>query len=40
MSERAFRVLRRTFLTVVGVQLVLAITMSLIDSYRRRRRAP
>jgi cardiolipin synthase len=39
-SERAFRVVRRTLLTVFGVQLVLAIGMSLVDSYRRRGKKP
>ena len=39
-SERVFRVLRRTLLTIVGVQLVLAIGMSLVDSYRRRGKKP
>ncbi len=31
---------RRTFLTVLGVQLALAIGMSLVDSYRRRGKKP
>ncbi|MBA2952514.1 phosphatidylserine/phosphatidylglycerophosphate/cardiolipin synthase family protein [Nocardioides sp. CGMCC 1.13656] len=34
------RVLRRTLLTVVGIQLALAIGMSLVDSYRRRGKKP
>lgn len=32
--------LRRTILTVVGVQLALALTMTLVDSYRRRGKRP
>ncbi len=35
-ADRLFRVLRRSLLTVLGVQLALAIGMSLVDSYRRR----
>ncbi|WP_347565408.1 phospholipase D-like domain-containing protein [Nocardioides sp. IC4_145] len=38
--ERALRILRRTLLTVFGVQLALAIGMSLVDSYRRRGKKP
>ncbi|MDN4163038.1 phospholipase D-like domain-containing protein [Nocardioides abyssi] len=38
--ERVLRILRRTLLTVVGVQLALAIGMSLVDSYRRRGKKP
>jgi cardiolipin synthase len=34
------RALRRVLLTVVGVQLALAIGMSLVDSYRRRGKKP
>lgn len=34
--ERLLRLLRRTLLAVVGVQLALAIGMTLVDSYRRR----
>ncbi|NHC21582.1 phosphatidylserine/phosphatidylglycerophosphate/cardiolipin synthase family protein [Nocardioides sp. IC4_145] len=34
------RILRRTLLTVFGVQLALAIGMSLVDSYRRRGKKP
>ncbi|MDF1601947.1 phospholipase D-like domain-containing protein [Nocardioides sp. YIM 152315] len=37
---RVLRVVRRTMLTVVGVQLALAIGMSLVDSYRRRGKRP
>ncbi|MCW2795907.1 MAG: phospholipase [Nocardioides sp.] len=33
-------VLRRTLLTVVGIQLAVAIGMSLVDSYRRRGKKP
>jgi len=40
VAERALRVLRRTLLTVIGVQLALAIGMSLVDSYRRRGKKP
>jgi cardiolipin synthase len=39
-AERALRLLRRTFLTLLGVQVVLAVGMSLVDSYRRRSRRP
>jgi cardiolipin synthase len=34
--ERGLRLLRRVLLTVLGLQLVLAVSMSLVDSYRRR----
>ena len=37
---RVLRILRRTLLAVVGVQLALAIGMSLVDSYRRRGKKP
>jgi cardiolipin synthase len=37
---RLLRVLRRTLLAVVGVQLALAIGMSVVDSYRRRGKKP
>ena len=40
VAERLLRLLRRTLLTVVGVQLALAIGMSLVDSYRRRGKKP
>jgi len=40
VAERLLRVLRRTLLTVVGVQLALAIGMTLVDSYRRRGKKP
>jgi cardiolipin synthase len=39
-AERLFTVLRRTLLTIVGVQVALAIGMSLVDSYRRRGKKP
>ena len=38
--DRALRVLRRTLFAVVGLQLVLAISMSVVDSYRRRGKKP
>ncbi|MEO9323681.1 phospholipase D-like domain-containing protein [Nocardioides sp. C4-1] len=38
--ERWIAVLRRTLLTILGLQLVLAVTMSLVDSYRRRGKKP
>jgi cardiolipin synthase A/B len=34
------RVLRRTALTIFGVQVVVAVVMSLVDSYRRRGKKP
>ncbi len=34
------QILRRTALTIVGIQFALAITMSLVDSYRRRGKKP
>ena len=40
MAERVLRVLRRTVLAIFGVQLALAIGMSLVDSYRRRGKKP
>jgi cardiolipin synthase len=39
-ADRALRALRHTFLTILGVQLALAIGMSLVDSYRRRGKKP
>ncbi len=39
-AERLFRVLRRTLLTIFGIQVALAIGMSLVDSYRRRGKKP
>lgn len=38
--ERLVRILRRTLLTLVGVQVALAIGMTLVDSYRRRGKRP
>ena len=38
--ERVVRVLRRMLLTLLGVQLALAVGMSLVDSYRRRNKKP
>ena len=37
---RLLSLLRRTILTVVGVQLALALTMTLVDSYSRRGKRP
>ncbi len=34
------RTIRRTMLTILGLQLVIAVTMSLVDSYRRRGKKP
>ena len=39
-ADRLLRVLRRTLATIVGVQLAIAIGMSLVDSYRRRGKKP
>ena len=39
-ADRVFRTLRRTLLTVLGIQLALAVRMSLVDSYRRRGKKP
>jgi cardiolipin synthase A/B len=39
-TGRTIRVLRRVLMTAVGVQLALAIGMSLVDSYRRRGKKP
>ena len=39
-TERTLRILRRTLLTFLGVQLALAVGMSLVDSYRRRGKKP
>ena len=38
--ERLIRILRRTFVGVVGAQFALAFAMTLIDSYRRRGKKP
>ena len=40
VADRLVRMLRRTALAVFGVQLALAIGMSLVDSYRRRGKKP
>ncbi|WP_244962940.1 phospholipase D-like domain-containing protein [Nocardioides dongkuii] len=40
VPERIVRIARRTLLTVFGVQLALAVGMSLVDSYRRRGKKP
>lgn len=40
VAERALRTLRRALFTAFGVQLALAIGMSLVDSYRRRGKKP
>ncbi|MGB0100478.1 MAG: phospholipase D-like domain-containing protein [Nocardioides sp.] len=40
LTERLLRMVRRTLLTVVGIQFALAIGMSLVDSYRRRNKKP
>ncbi len=39
-SERVFTWLRRAVLTVVGIQLGLAVVMSLVDAYRHRGKKP
>ncbi len=39
-ADRVFRALRRTLLTILGMQLALALGMSLVDSYRRRNKKP
>ena len=39
-ADRVFRALRRALLTLLGVQLALAVGMSLVDSYRRRNKKP
>ena len=38
--DRLLRVVRRTLLTLFGIQMALAIGMSLVDSYRRRGKKP
>ncbi|WP_235736165.1 phospholipase D-like domain-containing protein [Nocardioides alcanivorans] len=38
--SRVFPVVRRTLLTVFGVQILLALGLTLVDSYRRRNRKP
>ncbi|MEI5673989.1 MULTISPECIES: phospholipase D-like domain-containing protein [unclassified Nocardioides] len=39
-TERVLRVLRRTLMAVFGVPLLVAVVMSLVDSYRRRGKKP
>jgi len=39
-AGKALSVARKTFLTVIGIQLGVAIVMSLVDSYRRRGKKP
>jgi cardiolipin synthase len=39
-TDQLLRVLRRTLLTVFGVQVLLAVSLPLVDSYRRRNRKP
>ena len=39
-TEKAIRILRRVLLTVLGVQVALAVGLSLVDSYRRRGKKP
>ena len=39
-AERVLRFTRRSLLTLLGVQLALAVGMSLVDSYRRRGKKP
>ncbi|WP_244509361.1 phospholipase D-like domain-containing protein [Nocardioides lianchengensis] len=39
-TERVLRALRRTLMAVFGVPLVVAVVMSLVDSYRRRGKKP
>ena len=38
--ERSVRLLRRVLLSVLGLQVVIAVTMSVVDSYRRRGKKP
>ncbi len=40
LTDRALRIMRRTFMTIFGIQLALAIGMTLVDSYRRRGKKP
>jgi cardiolipin synthase len=39
-TERLMRVLRRTLLTIFGVQVALALGLTFVDSYRRRGKKP
>jgi len=40
VAERVMTNVRRTLLTILGLQLVIAVSMSLVDSYRRRGKKP
>lgn len=40
LSARALTLLRRTLITVFGVQMLLAVGLTLVDSYRRRNKKP
>lgn len=40
LRERVFPAVRRVLLTVFGLQLALAVGLTLVDSYRRRNRKP
>jgi cardiolipin synthase A/B len=40
VPDRLVRILRRTLLTILGVQVALALGMTLVDSYRRRGKRP
>ena len=39
-AGRALRILRRTLVTVLGLQVGLALALTLVDSYRRRGKKP
>lgn len=39
-TDRLLRTVRRTLLTIFGVQIVLAVSLTLVDSYRRRNKKP
>lgn len=39
-SARLLRIARRTLLSILGLQVTLAVSMSLVDSYRRRGKKP
>jgi cardiolipin synthase A/B len=39
-TDELLRVLRRTLLAIFGVQVLLAVSLTLVDSYRRRNRKP
>ena len=40
MTAWVSRLVRRFLLTILGIQVGLAVTMSLVDSYRRRGKKP